>query len=362
MARIWRRTNSLGRSERSCSRCSCLRNASKADSIWRIQPGTQMAPCSITPIFSARVPLEHAVEDHRGERLGRRSGDGHVVDRAEVLVAAVEVGDVGAAVHEVLRVRAAARRRRRGGRSGCRPPRACRHTGSSPMWLGEWSLRAAARDEQRRRAHRDAPRRPWPPRGRSRPAARSRWAAAGRSTEQNSTIAAVVGAGGAVGEVEVAAALEAQQVAVVEGVEHELAGHAEQVEGERPVGGDRAAGRLEVLAGHDLLGVAGPELRVGVPGLHLGDGLGLAGRQAELHVGSELLPHRRIGVLQEPGGLLHDVGVGVVHDPALDVRHHDPPVSPAGGRLGAEVALLRGESLPHRPGGHLRARGHARAC
>src|SRR3546814_3057571 len=57
-----------------------------------------------TTLFRSRVPLEHPVEDHRGEGLGGRAGDGHVVDGAEVLVAAVEVGHLGPAVDEVLRV------------------------------------------------------------------------------------------------------------------------------------------------------------------------------------------------------------------------------------------------------------------
>ena len=50
MKRIWRRTYSLGRSDRARSRSSWRAKASKADSIWRIHDGTQMAPCSITPM------------------------------------------------------------------------------------------------------------------------------------------------------------------------------------------------------------------------------------------------------------------------------------------------------------------------
>ena len=46
--------------------------------------------------------LEHPVEDQRGQRLGRRDRDPHVVDRAEVLLAAVEVGRHGLAVDEVV--------------------------------------------------------------------------------------------------------------------------------------------------------------------------------------------------------------------------------------------------------------------
>ena len=43
------------------------------------------------PDVQIREPLEHAVEDERGQGLGRRSRDAHVVDRAEVLVTPVEV-------------------------------------------------------------------------------------------------------------------------------------------------------------------------------------------------------------------------------------------------------------------------------
>ena len=54
--------------------------------------------------------------------------------------------------------------------------------------------------------------------------------------------------------------LPVAQAAVVEGVEHELAGEAEQVERPRPVLGEERAGGGEVLAGHDLLGLDGAVL------------------------------------------------------------------------------------------------------
>jgi hypothetical protein len=49
VTRTWRRTISLGRALRACSRSSLRRKASAAESIERIQPGTQLAPSSITP-------------------------------------------------------------------------------------------------------------------------------------------------------------------------------------------------------------------------------------------------------------------------------------------------------------------------
>src|ERR671914_32091 len=51
--RTWRRTYSLGRSDSDCRRSSWRANASNADSICRVHDGTQMAPCSITPMRSS---------------------------------------------------------------------------------------------------------------------------------------------------------------------------------------------------------------------------------------------------------------------------------------------------------------------
>ncbi len=48
--------------------------------------------------------FEHAVEDHRRERLHGRARDTHVVDRSEVLDASVEVGRNWQSVLEVVRV------------------------------------------------------------------------------------------------------------------------------------------------------------------------------------------------------------------------------------------------------------------
>src|SRR5690606_40006409 len=61
------------------------------------------------PDAQLREPLQHAVEDHGGQRLRRRAGDAHVVDRPEVLLAAVEVGWDRQAVVEVVGVDEVAR-------------------------------------------------------------------------------------------------------------------------------------------------------------------------------------------------------------------------------------------------------------
>ena len=229
-----------------------------------------MAPCSITPILQRGKPLEHAVEDHRGQRLHRRPGDGHVVDRAEVLVAAVEVGRDRRRRSRSTSGRAAARRRRRGTRSGCRPPRPVAHTGSSPMWLGEWPVRAGRRDEQGGGAHVDRLARPWPPSGRSRPAARSRWAAAaGRPSRTRPCRGCGRGRRRRRGRGRRCARAGRRPLLNVLKTSWLATPSRSRASGRSSA--MNAAGGLEVLAGHDLLGVAGPELGVGVPGPHLLD-------------------------------------------------------------------------------------------
>ena len=191
------------------------------------------------------------------------------------------------------------------------------------MWLGEWSLGQPLAHQQGSGAHRDrlAGHRLGAGEVGQGHVARGQQPRIDRAELDH---AAVVGAGGAVGEVEVAAALEPQQVPVVERVEHELARHPEQVEGQWPVRRDGAAGGDEVLALHDLVGIAGTELRVVVLGQRLGDRLRLTRGQAQLDVGPQLVPNIGIGVVHEPGRLLHDVGIGVVHDAPFDVRHPSP--------------------------------------
>ena len=80
--------------------------------------------------------IEDAVEDHRRQRLHRRVRDRHVVDRAEVLGAAVEVGDHRQAVVEVV---GSSRRPPPPTWKTIGTPASCAtaHTGNRPTWLGE---------------------------------------------------------------------------------------------------------------------------------------------------------------------------------------------------------------------------------
>jgi len=133
-----------------------------------------------------------------------------------------------------------------------------------------------------------------------------------------------VGPGGAVDELGVRL-LERGEAAVVERVEDQLAGEPEQVERPRAVLGDEAPGRREVLAGHDLGRLDRPVLRRGVLLPHPLQ-VERAARTVVVRAGLQPLPDRWLGVVDQPGGPLHDVGVGVVHDPALDVRHRNPLV------------------------------------
>jgi hypothetical protein len=143
----------------------------------------------------------------------------------------------------------------------------------------------------------------------------------------------VVGARRAVGQVEIAGVLPVVQAPVVEGVEHQLAGEAQEIEGPGPVLGDERPGGGEVLAGHDLLGlvaavvgrgVQGPEpfeRRPEVPALLLGI-TGLTQLVASrVPQGLDPVPDGGIGVIAQPGGGLHDVGVGVMGDASGVVRH-----------------------------------------
>ena len=102
--RIWRRTYSLGRIDRS------LQPFLVADE--RVERRLHLAHPRRHPDRAlldhadpqTREALEHAVEDHRRQRLRGRDGDAHVVDGAEVLLAAVEVGRDRQPVAEVVRV------------------------------------------------------------------------------------------------------------------------------------------------------------------------------------------------------------------------------------------------------------------
>ena len=79
--------------------------------------------------------------------------------------------------------------------------------------------------------------------------------------------AAVMRAGRAVSEVEVAAALPVIQPAVVERVEQQLALQTEQIERTRPIVSEKRPGGREVLAQHDLLRL---DCSVGVAAVALG--------------------------------------------------------------------------------------------
>jgi hypothetical protein len=129
----------------------------------------------------------------------------------------------------------------------------------------------------------------------------------------------------AVGQVEVVAPLEEHQPPVVERVEDELAGHADEVEGAGPVVGHEGAEGLEVLPRHDLLGGAVEEPLLGVLRLVVLERLGLTGRQAEpVLARGQPLADVGVGVIGQPPRQLHDVRIRVVHDAPLDVRHPSP--------------------------------------
>ena len=78
----------------------------------RIQPGTHVAPSSITPMRNVGMAHQHAVDDQRVQRLHHRQRDREIVDRLEVRVAAVEVGNRRAAVVEVVESTSRSRPRR----------------------------------------------------------------------------------------------------------------------------------------------------------------------------------------------------------------------------------------------------------
>ena len=125
-----------------------------------------------------REAVEDAVEDHRRQRLHRRIRDRHVVDRAEVLGAAVEVGDRRQAVLEVVRVEQPPAAADVEARSACPPPgpapRPGRDRRGSASGRAGRPTRPAAPCSPSR-----SPPRPSRARARSRRAARSRPRAAG---------------------------------------------------------------------------------------------------------------------------------------------------------------------------------------
>ena len=268
VARIWRCTYSVGRSS-SAAQALLVTGERLERRLHLVDPardphGTELDRAEP----QAREPVEHAVEDHRRHREHHRVGDAHVVDRAEVLLTAVEVGRDRQTVQEVVVVEVVAlaadvEHDRDPGVLGGGPHRV------EPEVARRVSLRARRRHEQGGGAHLD----------RLTGHCRRGVEVGERHVEgrQQPAIdraevdhAAVVGTGGVVDELRLRL-LPRREASVVERVEHELAGDTEQVEGARPVVADEAAGRGEVLARHDL-GVLGGAVLVGlVPGPHAVD-------------------------------------------------------------------------------------------
>ena len=238
--------------------------------------------------------------------------------------------------------------------TGMRASSARAHTGSRPTWLGEWSG-----------GHPDATSRAAAPvaiASSARAGARSRSASGHVAGGQQPGVdgaeldhAAVVRAGRADREVEIVAVLPVVEPPVVERVEHELAGEAEQVERPRPVLGEEAAGGGEVLAGHDL-GLLDRAVLVGavLRGQPVEGGdevalllVGVAGLAqlvaARVAQRLDAVADGGVGVVAQPRRRLHDVGVGVVDDEARLVVRHRLPLGRATTRC-ASVAV--GGRLP----------------
>ena len=131
--------------------------------------------------LQAGEAVEHPIDDQRGQRLHRRVADRHVVDRAEVVVAAMEVRHRRQAVVEDTPARAACRRRRHGTRSAGWLPAPSPTTDRSRCgWANDRPGSATGISSALAPACRSPRARPWRC-ARSRAAARSRSAAgAGR--------------------------------------------------------------------------------------------------------------------------------------------------------------------------------------
>jgi hypothetical protein len=125
--------------------------------------------------------------------------------------------------------------------------------------------------------------------------------------------------------------------AIVERVEQQLAGEAEEVEGAAAILGEERAGGGEVLAAHDLGLLDGPVLvgpvllgqaleRLGEVALLVGDVAGLAQLvAARVAQRDDAVADVGVRMVPQPAGQLHDVGVRIVDDQAgLVVRHDDP--------------------------------------
>src|SRR6056297_239932 len=144
---------------------------------------------------------------------------------------------------------------------------------------------------------------------------------------------AVVRTSSTVCEVEVGLVLPLVQPGVVEGVEHQLALHADEVEHPRPILGQERNGCGEVLAVHHVGVLVREELVGAMPlreaGERLIDSFLVAAVTAVAGLGEfvgvtgplDTVADVRVRMVAQPVRRLHDVGVGVVGDPVGDVGH-----------------------------------------
>ena len=211
------------------------------------------------------------------------------------------------------------------------------HTGSRPMWLGEWpggqpdaTSRAAAPMLERLVGQAGG--------GLE---VEERHVAAGQQAVVDRAEldhAPVVGPGGADGQLGVVAVLPVAQPPVVERVEDQLAREPEEVEGPGPVLGQERAGGGEVLAGHDLARPrrpgtrreracrpAGRRRRRGRCSCSSGSPVWRSSLPLPGPSGAMRSRTDGIGVVAQPRRRLHDVRIGVVDDPTRRVGHQATP-------------------------------------
>ena len=289
-----------------------------------------------------RETFEDPVEDHGGQGLSRWPRDPHVVDRPEILLPSVEIGRNGKSVVEVMGVDQVSRAPdmeddRNAGVLDAGPHRVQPHVARGV------SGRTTRGHQHRCRPHRDHL---------VRHGRRLIEVDKGDITSREEAVidraelhhGAVVGAGRTVGELEIGRVLPVAQPAIVEGVEHQLAGEAEKVEGPRAVFGDERPRGGEVLPCHDLGRLVAAIL---LRGVHGAEPVERRNQVAGLLVGVARLPEfvasrvpkwldpvpdTGIGVIAEPCRSLHDMGIGIVRNSPAVVRHgihlpgpFDPP-------------------------------------
>src|SRR6056297_2883025 len=144
---------------------------------------------------------------------------------------------------------------------------------------------------------------------------------------------AVVRTSSTVCEVEIGLVLPLVQPGIVEGVEHQLALHADEVEHPRPILGQERTGCGEVLAVHHVDVLVREELVGAVPLREAGecfvDAFLIAAVAAVAGLGEfvgvarplDAITDVGVGMVAQPVRRLHDVCVGVVGDPVGDVGH-----------------------------------------